>query len=299
MRVMRCRRGLSLAEVAVVITLLGLIGAAIGSALLHQQRFHSGASELLDVREGVRDAMEVLSTDIRGSSSADTVRLMADSAIELFASIGSSVVCRTVSSNAIALAEESPGGNTLSSFLLHPDTGDLALLYRDSVDASGSRWERHPIAAFAARSGVSGCLLEGIDPVEGFVLTVQSAPSRPVRRGAPVRFVRRGRYSVYRSSDGEWYLGYRRCNALGPSSCGAIQPVSGPYRRYSSDRVETGLLFEYFDARGERITGVDSPLSVARIDITARAERPQPLKIGNGEKSIADSATTSIAIRNR
>jgi len=35
-------------------------------------------------------------TDIRGLSSADTVRLMADSAIELFASIGSSVVCQTV-----------------------------------------------------------------------------------------------------------------------------------------------------------------------------------------------------------
>lgn len=294
-----CRRGLSLAEVTVVITLLGLIGAAIGSALLHQQRFSRDANDLLHIRESVRDAMEVLSTDIRGSSSADTIRLMADSAIELFASIGTSAVCRTVSSNAVALAEESAGGNTLSSLLLPPDTGDIALLYTDGADASGRRWERHRILAFTAGSPAAGCLLDGTSPREAFTLTLQAAPDGPVTRGAPVRFVRRGRYSLYRSSDHEWYLGYRRCNAVGPSICGAIQPVSGPYRRYSPDQKETGFLFEYFDARGEAVNGVDSPLSVARVDITARAQRPGRRMVGSAESSIADSATTSIAVRNR
>jgi len=52
------------------------------------------AAELHYVRENVRDAMEVLSTDIRGMSLADTVRLGADSAIDFFANIGSSVVCQ-------------------------------------------------------------------------------------------------------------------------------------------------------------------------------------------------------------
>lgn len=294
---------------AVVIALLGLVGAAVGSAVLHQQRFYADASELLYAREGVRDAMGVLSTDIRGSSSGDTLRLMADTAIELFASIGTSVVCRSVASNAFALAAESGEGNTLTSLPMHPDTGDIALLYIDSdvdvdgdVDSagrSGSVWERQRIAAFAAKPAGSGCLLDGTAPAEGFVLTLQSNPAHPVRRGAPVRFVRRGRFSLYRSSDRQWYLGYRRCNALGPSSCGTIQPISGPYRSHSADREKTGFMFEYLNARGEGVSGVDSSLAVARIDITARTDSREARRIGKRERSIGDSATTSVAIRNR
>ena len=211
------RAGLSLAEVAVVIALLGVVGGAIGSAILHQQRFSGDANELLRVREGVRDAMEVLSTDIRGSSPADTIRLTADSAIELFTSVGTSVVCRAIASNAVALAEESLGGHTLSGFVVHPDSGDIALLYIGSADTSEPRWDRHRIVAFAARPEAASCLPESSGPTEGFVLTLQSAIDGTVRAGAPVRFVRRGRYSLYRSSDREWYLGYRRCNAIGPS----------------------------------------------------------------------------------
>lgn len=297
MSIPRSHPGMSLAEIAIVIALLGVIGATIGSAMLHQQRFYGDARDLLQAREGVRDAMEVLSMDLRGASSSDTVRLMADSAVELFTGIGTSVVCRTIQSNSFALAEESPG-NALSSFLLYPDTGDIALLYRDSADAAGSHWERHRITAFAPSAAGSGCLLYGIEPAEGFVLTLQAPPNSEVRSGTPVRFVRRGRYSLYRSSDAEWYLGYRRCNALGPSLCGTIQPVSGPYRRYSSDRSKTGFLFEYFDARGERVTA-DSPLGVARIDITARAESRRRRRIGQPDDLLAASASGSVAIRNR
>jgi hypothetical protein len=78
----------------VVIALAGLIGGTIIGTITRQQRFYRGASELLYVREGVRDGMEVLSADIRGVSLADTVRLAADSAIEFFATIGASVACR-------------------------------------------------------------------------------------------------------------------------------------------------------------------------------------------------------------
>jgi type II secretory pathway pseudopilin PulG len=287
----------SLIEVVVVVVLLGVIGGAVASALLHQQRFAGDTAELITARSGARDAMEVLSSDIRGSAAADTIRLMADSAIELFAGIGTSVVCRTASSNTFALAEES-AGNTLSSFLLYPDTGDLALLYRDSADAAGSHWERNRIAAFAPSAANASCLLYGMEPLEGFMLTLRESPHSDVRPGTPVRFVRRGRYSLYRSSDAEWYLGYRRCNAIGPPECGTIQPVSGPYRKYSSDASRTGFLFEYFDAGGQRATG-DAPLAVARVDLRSRAESRQRRRIGLKESPIAVSAASSIAMRNR
>lgn len=291
------KSGLSLIEVTVVISLLGLAGGAIASAILRQQRFHQEATAVLDARQSVRDAMEVLATDIRGSRSADTIRLMADSAIELFASVGVSVSCRSSSGNVLTLAAESADGNTLTSFLATPDTGDFALLFR-SGGARGSYWERHRIAAFAPRPLRPGCLREGDAPAESFVLTLAGLPEVPVTAGSPIRFIRRGRYSLYRSSDGKWYLGYRRCNAVGAPGCGSIQPLSGPYRAYSSDPSRTGFLFEYFDPSGERVGGSAEALSVARVDITARSAKS---RAGSGAAAITlpESATGSIAIRNR
>lgn len=300
------RTAFTLIELVVVITLLGVVGAAMGMLLMRQQRFYRGASELLYAREGVRDAMEVLASDIRGIAVADTVRLMTDSAMEMFSNLGGSVVCQTTGGTDVALPPASPAGNTITSFSASPDSGDLALFLRDSVVA-GSYWERHRVAAFAARPLATACppssgfsasqdIARGAD---GYLMTLQTPLTGAVRVGAPVRVIRRGRYSLYRASDGEWYLGYRRCNALGLSACGAIQPVSGPYRNYSRDPATTGLLFEYFDARGTRLDPGASPLALARVDVTARAESRHHLMIEGHGSTPADSATMSIAIRNR
>ena len=293
---MRLRTGLSLDEMLAVVAHLGIVWTLLGATIVEQQRFHRNASELLSARQGVRDAMEVMSADIRGSSTEDTVRAMADSAVELFASIGASVACRPISGGSIALARESARGNTLTSFLVFPDTGDLALVYRKGAEAVGGAWERYRISSLTTRSGDPDCLGGGADDGEGYVLTLQSLPAEPVTRGSPVRFIRRGRYSLYRSSDAQWNLGYRRCNALGPSACGSIQPVSGPYRRYSSDRAQTGFLLEYFDAEGARVEGTGSVLSIARVDATARADRSQRR---TDPEAAAETAAVSIAIRNR
>jgi prepilin-type N-terminal cleavage/methylation domain-containing protein len=298
------RLGFTLLELAIVLAILGVVGSAIGLTLLRQQRFYRGTEELVDAREGVRDAIEILSTDIRGMSIADTARLLADSAVEMFASVGSSVVCQIAGSEIGLPAGTSPRGNTLTALLTQPDTGDLALFIRDSADA-GSLWERHRIAAFSARSKATTCppstgfAADNVDATgTAFVVVLSDSLSDHVHRGAPVRFIRRARYSLYRSSEG-WYLGYRRCNALGPSVCGAIQPLSGPYRAYSSNPRSTGLLFEFFDAAGVRLSPGSSALTLARVDITARAESRQRLMVEDRSWTPADSATVSIAVRNR
>jgi prepilin-type N-terminal cleavage/methylation domain-containing protein len=298
-------RGFTLIELAIVLAIFGVVGTAIAGTLVRQQRFYRGASELLYAREGVRDAMEVLSTDIRGMSDADTVRLLADSAIELFANIGSSVVCQRVTDIEIGLPGTAARGNTLTAFITHPDTGDLALFYRDSIE-NGSRWERHRIAGFGPRVLAASCpgdaRFSAADPSgsgKGFVVTLTSPLSAHVASGAPVRFIRHGRFSLYTASDGEWYLGYRRCNAFGASICGAIQPLSGPYRAYSSDPGATGVLFEYFDNRGSRITASGPTPSVARVDITARSESRQRLLVEGHAWQPSDWGTVSLAVRNR
>lgn len=298
------RRGLSLAELVVVIALAGLVGGTIVAAISRQQWFYRGASELLHVREGVRDAMQVLSTDVRGTSVADTVRLAADSAIEFFATIGGSVVCQIIG-NDVGLPDAHSSGNTLSAFLADPDTGDLALFHVDSTGAN-ERWERRRIAGFTRPSLASSCpptsrLSEQSDldvGAKGFVVTLTTPLDGDIKPGTVVRFIRRARYSLYRASGGDWYLGYRRCNAIGSSACGAVQPVSGPYRGYSRDPRATGLLFEYFNASGQALEVAAAPLALARVDITARSEGEDQLPNGAPfGRGVADSATVSVAIR--
>ena len=287
-----------------VIALAGLVGGTIMSTITRQQRFYRGASELLYVREGVRDAMEVLSTDVRATSVADTVRLAADSAIEFFATIGASVVCQ-ITSNDVGLPAAHSSGNSLSAFLAEPDTGDLVLFHVDSAGAN-ERWERRRISGFIPESLASSCpptsrLTQQSDldvGAKGFVVTLSTPLAGDVKPGAIVRFIRRARYSLYRASDGDWYLGYRRCNATGASVCGAVQPVSGPYRAYSRDARATGLLFQYFDAAGRELDVAAAPLALARVDVTARSQSEHQLPSGAPfARRIADSATVSVAIR--
>jgi len=281
-----------------------VVSIAITLTLTRQQRFYRGAEQFRDVRESVRDAMEVLSTDIRGMSVADTVRLRADSAIEFFATIGSSVACQTAG-NEVGLPSQHSPGNSLTALQAVPDSGDLAVFYTHLIIGAPD-WEQHRISGFASRSLASSCPqpsgLSSQSEIDagrtGFLVTLAGPLRGEIKAGAPVRFVRRARYSLYRAGNGDWYLGYRRCNALGPSSCGPIQPISGPYRAYSSDPRASGLLFEYFDATGRRLGASDSPLALARVDITARSEVTAQTTSSVGRKTVSDSATVSVAIRN-
>jgi prepilin-type N-terminal cleavage/methylation domain-containing protein len=297
------RRAFSLLELVVVVALAGLVAQIAVATITRQQQFYRASAEFLAAREGVRDAMEVLAADIRGSSGADTLRVRADSAIELFAAIGGSVVCQIAGSE-IGLPPSHASGNSLSSFLTEPDTGDIALFYVDSAD-SGRHWARYRVASFASHSGASSCRAAGFSTeaelasgARTFTLTVPTTLSPAVREGTAVRFIRRARYSLYRASDGNSYLGYRRCNADGPSACAGIQPVSGPYRAYSRDAHTTGLLFEYFGARGELLDATTSSVDVARVVITARSESRQQNPFRSRADPIGDSGTISIALRN-
>jgi hypothetical protein len=59
------------------------------------------------------------------------------------------------------------------------------------------------------------------------------------------------------------------------------------------------LDFEYFDAQGQPLGPSDSPLMLARVDITARSEGSQRLAMGGTGGNISESATVSVAVRNR
>ena len=293
------RSGFTLAELVIALALLGLLVTLLLNTLTaHQKVFRSLRHRIL-MTEQLRDGELSLAADIRGTSvRGDTLRLLTDSALEFFSTIGSSVVC-TRSGQTVSLVPTGlSSGLLLSSLPVVPDTGDLFVGYSRADSVSGvRRWIRMRISGVSSSPASSAC-----PPTSGF--TSYTDAQKPALRillagsveeffpGAPVRIVRRARYSLYRSSEGEWYLGYKRCNAVA-QGCSTIQPVSGPYLPYSP-AGGGGLRFRYFDSLGLVVPST-RPVDVAAIEIVIRAEADPT---GNVSGRSLDSILVVVAPRN-
>ena len=288
----------------VAIVIAGGMAAAMVTTLARQQRFYSSAAAILDIRAQLRDAGDILSTDLRGAALSLGVPVMTDSAVEMFTTVASSIVCTSgVATFGLPPAVLASGAN-LTSVLAVPDTGDLAVVYLSRPPPDSASWETHRIAGFASRSLAvvcppsSGFTRAGETGSPAFEVTLATPPSQLVRPGAPIHFVRRARYSLYRSSDSKWYLGYRRCAPIGQSSCAAIQPVAGPYDGYAPTR--SGLAFKYFNRDGVELPPGSSSAALARIDVVVRGASSRQANIaGDSRSRYRDSVVISVAPRNR
>ncbi|MBA3580195.1 MAG: prepilin-type N-terminal cleavage/methylation domain-containing protein [Gemmatimonadaceae bacterium] len=302
------RSGFALIELLVAIALLAIVGGAISEGLRRQQQVFRSIALMVAARGDVRDAAEVLAADLSAASPLDTLPLARDSAVEFLSAIGASVSCDSAPGYTLRLPpEELAGGLLLTSLLATPDSGDILLVYNDDSAATAGepRWDRHTITAVSSKPAATACpastgfTTAGDATEPAYIVTLRSAASNGLNRGAPVRILRRGRYSLYRSSNSRWYLGNRRCNALGPSVCGVIQPLSGPYAGYSSTG-QSGIAYRYFDAAGASLSSLDAPTRVARVDIAVRARSSMPIQLGGLRPTqYMDSTSISIALRNR
>ncbi|HKY97800.1 MAG TPA: prepilin-type N-terminal cleavage/methylation domain-containing protein [Gemmatimonadaceae bacterium] len=301
-------RGFTLVELLIATAIAGVAAAFMTVTVVRQQRFYSGAAEVLGVRAELRDGADVLVNDLRSAAIATFgLPVMTDTAVEMISIIGGSVACTAPAGAAIELPPTTlAAGHTLTSLLAQPDTGDFALLFGAGPSPDSGEWETHRIASFTSRSVTTTCspatgftdATDAISSSPAFLLTLASNPSTSVRKGAPVHFLRRARYSLYKSSDGEWYLGYRRCSITPPNSCSAIQPVSGPYRRLQSGS-EPGMSFRYYDRLGAELADASQSSRVARIEIVLRGEsRTHVAFSGDRKHSWRDSVVVSVAPRN-
>ena len=299
---MRLRHGFTLAELLVATAIAGVTTALMTVTVVRQQRFFSSASEVLGVRSQLRDAADVLAADLRSASVEELgLPVMMDTAVEMYSVIASSVACTVPSATTFGLPPATLSqGNTLTSILAQPDTADIAAIY----SADSARWDYYRITSFGSRVISTSCPpSSGFttlgDAAAGYQLTVATAPAIPITKGAIVHFLRRARYSFYRSSDNEWYLGYRRCGVSPPYACSSIQPVSGPYKPYRSDGTG-GISLRYLDASAAIVTNVAQSRSVARVDIVLRGQSQSTISLtGDSRKIWRDSIIVSVSPRNR
>lgn len=301
------RTGFALPELMIAVIVLTVVGGSVYNGLRRQQQVFRSIAAMVAVRGDVRDAAEVLAADLSTVSPLDTLPVARDSAVEMYSTIAATVSCDSAPTYTIRIPPEKMERRLLLTTLLAtPDSGDVLLLYIDDSAATlgAPRWERHTIAAVGSQPSGSSC-----PPATGFttagdatapalVFTLRGPAGSGVRAGAPIRVLRRNRYSLYRSSDSRWYLGSRRCNAFGPSACNVVQPVSGPYAGYSA-AGESGLSLRFFDGQNVLLSSSAAKTHAARIELAVRARSDAWLHPGRAGLPFRDSASMSVALRNR
>lgn len=304
------REGFTLAEMIVALVLFALVGGALMAVIARQQRYYRSASELIETRSQIRQAISILPTELRGIyPRGGDVYAWSDSAIEIRANIGSAVLCvRTNSTTIILVPATLASGDRLAAWLTQPQVNDSLLVYDDGSEVGNADdvWRAHRVSAIVSLPG--GCpTTTGLTAVAdaaapALQLTISPALTQTVLPGVPIRFFRRTRYRLYRASDNRWYLGAFDCIEGRAPQCATTQPVSGPYRRYSTAAGASGLSFLYFDQAGAVLTpGVSNPADIARIDVVARGEtRAQGSLTGNPARApMRDSLRFVVGLRNR
>ena len=298
----RARRGVTLAELLVVMTILAIVGTVLVRVIVRQQRFYAGAAELMTSRGNLRELSAVLPSDLRSLSSVGgDIYAMTDSSIDFRRVVGSSVACQipTPTGLIIMLPPASLGSRSaVTSWLSMPVVNDSVLVYDEGATSavSDDSWRPYKITAITSSGGscptTTGFTATNAEAIGAYKLTLSGALVASVVQGAPIRFFRRAHYGFYRNAAGESYLGYFECPG---GTCAAMQPIAGPFMDYVAGGG--GLTFSFADSTGAATA--DRAL-VARVDVVARSRTRAPVTLtGNNRAYVTDSLAFTAALRNR
>ncbi|MDQ3950382.1 MAG: hypothetical protein M3282_08545 [Gemmatimonadota bacterium] len=245
------RRGFTLGEMVVALLLFSLVGGAILTLVMRQQRFYRSTAEIIKLQGQLRQGASVLPLDLRTISTSDTlvndqvvspgtkynadIYSRNDWSIEFRRVFGSSMICAKRAAaplDTITLFPKATNTiDALSSWGIPPVEGDSILILdeRSLVGEGDDRWVAYEVKAVAPVVGAKGCpwkvfppsvpvdstpLLYVADTVrQSYKVAISPAlaANSKIMVGAPVRFFRRVRYEIYQAPDQQWYLGFSDC----------------------------------------------------------------------------------------
>ncbi len=275
------RKGWTLHEMIISLVVLGGVLALAAHVASGHLRLFREIGEAAALRRQVGQASAVAVAILSHASAAGgDIALALDSAIEIHSPIGTALTCGADAGRVVIPASDARAGNTLAAFAEPPRPGDgLYAFFDDSV---GATW-----LAFHVAAGISPAAGCAHFPGVASVWTLELREQVVIPAGAPLRFTRPIRLSIYRGGDSKWYLGARDWNGA-DGRFNIVQPVAGPLRPYHTDPDSTGLLFIYRDAAGATLEAPFDPARIASITITARAAASR----------FDDSGTLTVALRN-
>ncbi len=319
-RASRRRRGVTLIELIIALTVLAVVGGLLTNVLIKQQRFNRALTETADSRSRMRDIATILPTDLRGASSVGRdILSIGLTSLQFRSSIGSSVLCGLPgAANVIELPPATlASGQVLTAWINPPIPGDVAFIYDDGATRGNAddSWRQFTITDTTSAVNAAWCPAGGVSPFtqvadnaqRRYRITLDAAPNPlSIRVGAPIRFAREVRYSLFAASDQNWYVGYETCvpsGAVGvPGACANREILAGPVRAATNDTTTSGLYFLYYRQNGTQITNVADAALIARVGIglrTSPMSLSQALQKLGGAQAGRDSLKLTVGIRNR
>ena len=257
------RQGTGLLEVLLALALASVVLSIATTSLLRQQRAQVRIRGQAGSDGQLRAATMVLAAQLAelDASAGDIASGSAsDTALQFRAAVSTSFACGT-SAGSVDLLPERDAGGAYAGTLSMPRSGDTLWWLGDST------WTGARVRSVDAVSVTCSAPLAFAGPSLRLALT-GSADTIPA--GAPLRVTRQTHYSLYRSSDGTWQLGFREWSEAA-GTFPSPQPVAGPLLLAAGAR-RSG--YRYFDALGqeiEPIAGVADVTRIARIRITMRS----------------------------
>ena len=314
------RRGFTLIEIMIAVTLLGIIGSILTAVLVRQQRFHRAVAQVTDARARMRDIATILPTDLRSISTAGRDILgISDTSIQFRAFVGSAIVCNYNGARTIELPpQELASGNVLASWINPPQPNDIAYLYDSGTEAGNldDTWGSFVVTDTASEANSAWC-----PTTRGFTTAADNDarryriildPDRPapdparVEIGAPIRFAREVRYSVYLASDNQWYVGFQSCmpnfGTNNPGTCGAREVLAGPVKPGTANAATSGLYFVFRKRDGVAVTTLAATDTIASVSVGIRTTSGSLLGATSSKAASeqgGDSLYFTVGIRNR
>jgi len=296
------RRGMSIIEVIVAMVVAGIVLALITTIGVRQQRLFTDLTDGIALSGQLREAATILPIDLRGVSVASRdIREARDTSIELRGTIAGGVVCDTIT-NGVVLAPAVVGAGTYASYLTSIDVGDTIWVFTPSDTLDD--WQ--PIAVGSVGSSApKQCATRGPLLTDSALtlprvsIGLSSPPALLAAAiGMPVRVARPLRYSLYRASDGSWYVGEKDWSTSS-ARFNTIQPVSGPFLSATS----RGLAFSYLDSAGAPMpVPVVDTRAIAAIRVSLRGQTRNVARVVGSAASSGkkiDTAMATVLLHNR
>jgi len=270
------RRGFTLIELIVGMVLGLIVLTAVVQTMVVQGRGYRKQREMIDVRQTAREAVALLSWDLRQSMiGGSPLAAMAPGMVALRSPRGLGTICgKHASLPRYGLWKT--GGNIVAG------VDDSALVYQLGRD----KWTVLKITAVGtpAAMGVTACAWPGARPpdvVVEFGVGTKTDTSY-IKVGAPFRNFRRVEYAQYQLNN-RWWLGRR----VGAAT--SYEQLTGPLVAPAN-----GLKFSYYDTLGAVTT---NPSAVGSIAFTLRTESFKNTYVGTTYVYQRDSLTTKVALR--
>jgi prepilin-type N-terminal cleavage/methylation domain-containing protein len=313
----RRRAGFTLAELMIVVVLIGVIGGALTSLLVRQQRFHRAIASVTDSRARMRDVATILPTDLRSISTVGKdILALSLTSMQFRAFVGTSIVCRLVSTTVVDIPPKVlASGNVLTAWINPPVAGDIGYIYDEGQNSGNAddSWVPFTISSVASAVNTNWCPTSSTFTTAGdagatsYEITADAAPATTrVQLGSVLRFAREVRYSIYQGADGQWYVGYERCTPNAdrtlPGICANREVLAGPVQPATTDAATSGLYFLFYDQNGGQITDVANAAQIARVDVGIRTTSESLRRAAsntNLQITGGDSLKFTVGFRNR